>query len=194
MRRPPAGGPQRLPRGLLVPVPRRESARAHGRWRSPAANRPLQRCPGRRVSPGWRDANIGVCTHSASRSPRHVALPATLVQRVSRPPRIGRRPVGEQVALALLGHARERKLMRVDVSADTVTDKLAQPYCWDRVELHRGVAAEFLRPGVCLLGRARRQIPLLDLLSRYSWTFKMNLGAWRISTELCFNITGSIPT
>jgi hypothetical protein len=60
------------------------------------------------------------------------------------------------------------------------------------VELDRRGAPKLFRACVALLGRARRQVPLLDLLVSHCWSCEMNLSAGGVATKFGLNVAGGI--
>ena len=83
------------------------------------------------------------------------------------------------------------EVLLIDMVLDAPAHQLTQLCRGNRIKLHRG-AGELLRPGVRLLSRARRQIPLLHLFPRNRWTFEVDLGTCCIPAQLGLDVAGSI--
>jgi hypothetical protein len=80
------------------------------------------------------------------------------------------------------------------MALDALAHESTQLVGRDRVELDRGGAAEFLRPGVGLLRRPRRQVPLLDLCAGDRRSLEVNLGTGRIAPKLGLDVARRVDT
>src|SRR5215468_12487872 len=90
----------------------------------------------------------------------------------------------QELPALLLGDPESLQPFFVDVKLDARAHERPQFLGGDGVELYRGGAAELLRARVLGLGRARRQIPLLDLLSCDGHPLEMNVDTGGIAPKL----------